>query len=79
MILSANQPYFFPYLTYYQMVYISDCFMSLDNFNHIKCGFINRNVVKDKNGNDIKFVISLEKSSPNKTINEIKITKNSIF
>jgi hypothetical protein len=51
--------------------------MSLDNFNHIKYGFINRNVVKDKNGNDIKFVISLEKSSQNKTINEIKITKNS--
>jgi hypothetical protein len=77
MILSANQPYFFPYITYYQMVHNSDCFISLDNFNYIKSGFINRNVLRDNNNRNIKFVIELKDSSCNKQINEIKILNDS--
>lgn len=37
------QPYFFPYLGYWQMILTADTFVIFDDVNFIKRGWINRN------------------------------------
>ena len=43
--ISIAQPYFIPYLAYIQLIYASDVFISYDNVNFIKNGWINRNII----------------------------------
>ncbi|NER65066.1 WbqC family protein, partial [Pseudomonas sp. MAFF212427] len=37
------QPYFFPYLGYFQLIAAADCFVVYDNVQFIKRGWIERN------------------------------------
>ncbi len=37
------QPYFFPYIGYFQLINAVDKFVILDNVNYINKGWINRN------------------------------------
>lgn len=39
------QPYFFPYIGYYQLVFSAENFVFLDDANYIKQGYINRNSI----------------------------------
>jgi len=41
--LAVMQPYFFPYIGYYQLMAASDLFVTLDDVSYIKQGWINRN------------------------------------
>jgi hypothetical protein len=43
MIVSIMQPYFFPYIGYFQLIAQSDVFVILDDAQYIKGGWINRN------------------------------------
>lgn len=43
MKLAIMQPYFFPYISYWQLINAVDCFVILDDVNYIKRGWINRN------------------------------------
>jgi len=45
MKVAIMQPYFFPYIGYFQLVAISDTFVFLDNVQYINRGWINRNYV----------------------------------
>ena len=45
MRLAIMQPYFMPYLGYWQMINAVDKFILLDNVNFIKKGYINRNYI----------------------------------
>lgn len=72
MKLAIMQPYFFPYLGYFQMFNAVDKFVLLDDVNFIMRGYINRNSIL-LNGKAHKFSIPLEKPSQNKLINEIKL------
>lgn len=45
MKLAVMQPYFFPYLGYFQLLHAVDLFVSLDDVNYIKKGWINRNYI----------------------------------
>ena len=45
MILGINQPYFVPYLGYWQLVNSVDVFALADDYNYIKNGWINRNYI----------------------------------
>ncbi len=62
------QPYFFPYIGYYQLAYDVDTFVFLDNVNFIKKGYINRNIIIE-NGRASQFTIPIHKLSQNKKIN----------
>ena len=42
---SINQPYFFPYIGFFQMLEKSEIFVSLDDVSMIKRGFVNRNYI----------------------------------
>ncbi|MEZ8375755.1 WbqC family protein [Vibrio cyclitrophicus] len=75
MKISVMQPYFFPYLGYYQMVEKVDEFVFLDDVNYFKKGYINRNAIA-LNGLPHNFTISINKSSQNKKILELFYTDN---
>ena len=66
------QPYFAPYLGYFQLIKEVDLFIFYDDVNFITRGWINRNYITINN--DLKkFTIPLKKPSQNKLINEIEV------
>ncbi len=69
MKLVIMQPYFFPYLGYWQMLNAADNFVIYDDVNYIKNGWINRNNLLS-NANAHLFTLALDKASPFKKINE---------
>jgi hypothetical protein len=72
MKTAIMQPYFFPYLGYFQLIHAVDQFIFLDNVNYIKRGWIHRNRIMTKSG-IIYFGASTSKSSQFQKINEVKI------
>lgn len=76
MKIAIMQPYFFPYLGYYQLAYAVDKFVFFDDVNFINKGWINRNNIL-VNKSSTLFTIPLIKSSQNSLINEILITPDS--
>ena len=70
MKVGVMQPYFLPYLGYFQLIDSVDSFVFFDDVNFIKKGWINRNSIL-LNNEAHKFTIPLIKASQNKLINEI--------
>lgn len=66
------QPYFFPYLGYFQLIAASDVFVSLDDVNFIKKGWINRNRLVFNN-KPVFFTVPLENASQNRLICDTRI------
>lgn len=56
------QPYFFPYIGYFQLIAAVDLFIVYDNIKYTKKGWINRNRML-KNGKDSIFSLPLESDS----------------
>lgn len=73
MRLAVMQPYFLPYIGYFQLISVADKFILLDDVNFINRGWINRNRLLI-DGEPSLFTIPLQKASQNKLINEIKVT-----
>ena len=69
------QPYFAPYLGYFQLVQAVHCFVFYDDVNFIKGGWINRNFIII-NGQTSRFTVPLNAASPNRKINEIEVLWN---
>lgn len=66
------QPYFLPYIGYFQLINSVKKFVILDDVNFINRGWINRNnILVNKEPN--LFTIPLKAASQNKFINEISI------
>ncbi len=72
MTLGMMQPYFFPYLGYWQLMNMVDEYIIYDDVNYIKKGWINRNRIKI-NETPTYMGISIRKASQNKLINELEI------
>lgn len=62
MKAAIMQPYFFPYIGYFQLIGSVDLFIVYDNIKYTKKGWINRNRLL-KNGQDVMFSLPL-KSAP---------------
>lgn len=69
------QPYFFPYLGYFQLINGVDKFVLLDDVNYIKKGWINKNRILI-NGQVNNINVQLLKISQNRKINEINLDSN---
>ena len=65
------QPYFMPYIGYFQLMKAVDKYVVYDDVNYIKGGWVNRNNIL-MNGERKLFTISLKGASPNKLFNEIE-------
>lgn len=74
MRLGVMQPYFFPYLGYFQLINLVDHFVLYDDVTYIKGGFINRNRIINKFA-VTSWTMCLNHSSSNKLINEITYIK----
>ena len=72
MTLGIMQPYFMPYIGYWQLMAAVDQYVVYDDVNYINRGWINRNNIL-VNENKQLFTISLHNASQNKLINEIEI------
>jgi hypothetical protein len=72
MKIAIMQPYFFPYIGYFQLAQAVDTFVFYDDVNFIKRGWINRNRIL-LNGMEHLITIPCVKVSQNKLINEVEV------
>ena len=73
MKIGIMQPYFFPYLGYWQTLNAVDKYVIYDDVNYIKNGWINRNNILLNNQKHL-LTIPLDGASPFLLINQIKTT-----
>ncbi|TVR84857.1 MAG: hypothetical protein EA412_00120 [Chitinophagaceae bacterium] len=78
MKVAIMQPYFFPYIGYFQLINKVDTFVFFDDVNFIKRGWINRNRILI-DGNPHLITIPLVGASQNKLINEIPVVNNPVW
>ena len=72
MTLGIMQPYFMPYIGYWQLMAAVDTYVVYDDVNYIKGGWVARNNIL-MDGKPHMFTITLNGASPNKLFNEITI------
>lgn len=75
MKLGIMQPYFIPYIGYWQLMNAVDKYVIYDDVNFIKGGWINRNRIL-MNGKPQYFNIPMIGASPYKHINEITVNND---
>lgn len=73
MKVAIMQPYFLPYLGYWQLIAAVDKFVVYDDVNFIKNGWINRNRILS-NGKVSYLTIPLYGASPNKMICQVEFS-----
>lgn len=76
MRVAIKQPYFMPYIGYFQLMKYADVYVVYDDVNYYKGGFINRNNILI-NGKSSILTIPVKKASPTKLICEVEIDRNS--
>jgi len=75
MILAIMQPYFFPYIGYWQLLSAVDTFVIYDDVTFIKQGYINRNYILVGSKTQ-RITLETIGASSNKMINEVQVGNN---
>jgi len=57
------QPYFFPYIGYFQLIAAADKFILYDNLNYIKKGWMHRNRIRIKGREPIYCAVPVQRAS----------------
>ena len=78
MKLAIMQPYFFPYIGYFQLINAVDKFVFYDDVNFIKGGWINRNRIL-VNGEIKFFTVPITGVSSFKKTKETRIKRDQFF
>jgi hypothetical protein len=73
MKLAIMQPYFLPYIGYFQLIASVDQFIVYDNIKYTKKGWINRNRML-QNGSDVMFSLPLKKDSDSLDVVQRELT-----
>jgi len=76
MKLAIMQPYFFPYIGYFQLINAVDKFVIYDDVQYIQRGWINRNNIISKDGKTT-FTIPVKKQSLLDNIKDINVADGS--
>lgn len=76
MKIGIMQPYFFPYIGYWQLMNAVDLYIIYDDVSYIERGWINRNRILI-NGSPSYIHLPLNKASCNKSIAEIQVKEDS--
>lgn len=77
MVLAAHQPYFIPYLAYWQLIGAVDHFLIADDYAFMKQGWINRNRIL-VNGKPNYFRIEVNGQSSYRYINKTELLPISV-
>ena len=75
MKVAIMQPYFLPYIGYFQLIAAADLFIIYDNIKYTKKGWINRNRLLSQ-GTDVVFTIPLASDSDSLDIRERSLSEN---
>lgn len=78
MKLAIMQPYFFPYIGYWQLIHAADRFVIYDDVNYIKNGWINRNRILI-NGKPTYITVPLFQASSFKRICDTALKPSSLW
>jgi WbqC-like protein family len=73
--LAVMQPYFFPYIGYFQLIAAVDLFIVYDNIKYTKKGWINRNRML-QNAKDVMFSLPLKSDSDYLDVYERELAPN---
>jgi len=76
MKLAVMQPYFFPYLGYFQLIDAADRFILADEVQYIRHGWINRNRLQNEKGECTYIIAPVKKHSLKTAIKEITVADN---
>lgn len=71
--MAGMQPYFFPYLGYWQLIDAVDCFVLFDEAQYIKQGWVNRNRVLKPGGGWQYIQVPVARHPANAAIGEVLI------
>lgn len=74
MKIGIMQPYFFPYIGYWQLINEVDEYVIFDDVNYIKRGYINRNTIM-MNGRIQRINLKIKDASQNRLIKDTKIAQ----
>ncbi|MBR5660557.1 MAG: WbqC family protein [Bacteroidales bacterium] len=77
MILAGNQPYFLPYLGWWQLLKAADLFLIADDYYFIKSGWIARNRILI-DGKPHYFRIEIKRGGSNRLINRLELIPVSV-
>jgi len=69
MKIGIMQPYFFPYIGYFQLIHCVDTYVNLDHVSFMKRSYMTRNVLK----NNTPINVNVWGASQNKKCNEIYV------
>ena len=75
MKLAIMQPYFFPYIGYFQLIAAADNFIIYDNIKYTKKGWINRNRILCDGGVSV-FSLPLKKDSDYLDVRQRELSDN---
>ena len=68
-MVGIMQPYFFPYIGYFQLIHCVDTYVNLDHVSFMKRSYMTRNTLK----NNTTINVNVWKASQNKKCNEIYV------
>jgi hypothetical protein len=71
--LAVMQPYFFPYIGYFQLIAAVDVFLLYDHVDYIKRGWINRNRFLEINRDPVYFGFEVGHVHPESLIRDVHI------
>ena len=75
MRIAIMQPYFCPYLGYFQLIGAVDTFVIYDDVNYIRQGWINRNHIISKGARQ-RITLNVFGGSQNALINDVRVGDN---
>jgi hypothetical protein len=76
MKVAVMQPYFFPYIGYFELINSVDVFVFLTNVQYIRRGWINRNRIKSHNEEFQYLTVPIEQCPQHTLIKDVKIHKS---
>jgi hypothetical protein len=72
MKLAIMQPYFFPYIGYWQLIHAADRFVLFDDAQYIKHGWVNRNRILKPGGGWQYILVPLKKHDLTESIKNVQ-------
>ena len=71
MKVAIMQPYFFPYIGYWQLIHAADCFVLFDDAQYMRHGWVNRNRILKPGGGWQYILVPLAKHDAKESINNV--------